>query len=169
MSKSTKAKRQQPPMTISKLDGSKDAKRAAMTVLEVMAGLRKPAEAHEILGVSLARYYAIEARALQGLITSLENRDLRRGKRAEVRVRELERELKRMRRELDRAQTLVRMAQRTVGIKAAPSTNPTAKKTDKKGKRRRKPTVRAKKVAKILRAKLESPSINEPMAAVAAN
>ena len=164
--KTTKRRKKVPqkPMTISRLEGSKEAKKAAMAVLEVLAGLRKPSEAHKELGCSLQRYYAIEARAIQGLITSLENRDHRRQRRPETKIKELEKELERTTRELNRAQTLIRMAQRTVGMKAATNKLPASK----KGKRRRKATVRAKKVAKVLKTKLEK-QMAKPELALAGN
>src|SRR5260370_12294384 len=49
-------------------EASKDAKRLAAVILEVWAGLRTPLQAAEALGVSLPRYYQIEANGLQGLV-----------------------------------------------------------------------------------------------------
>ena len=49
-------------------EAGKDAKRLAAVVLEVWAGLRTPLQAAEALGVSLPRYYQIEANGLQGLV-----------------------------------------------------------------------------------------------------
>jgi hypothetical protein len=48
--------------------GGREASRLAACVLEVLAGLRTPAEAAQELGVSLLRYYQLEQRALQGLV-----------------------------------------------------------------------------------------------------
>ena len=48
--------------------GDRDARKTAALVLEVLAGELNPAEAAEILEVSLPRYYQIEKRALEGLI-----------------------------------------------------------------------------------------------------
>src|ERR1700678_2763200 len=47
---------------------SKDAKRLAAAVLEVLAGLRTPFQAAEAIGRSEAGYYQLEARALRGLL-----------------------------------------------------------------------------------------------------
>jgi hypothetical protein len=141
-----KKKEQQKSITIFKLEGSMEAKRSAVAVLEVLAGLRKPSEANELLGVSLARYYVIEARALQGLISAMEERDYRKGKRPETTIAELQKELKRMRVELNRSQALCRMTQKAVGIKSPSS----LKVEPKKGKKRKK-TVRARKVVDILK------------------
>ena len=47
---------------------SKDAKRLAAVVLEVLAGLRTPPQAATAIGLSQAGYYQLEARALRGLL-----------------------------------------------------------------------------------------------------
>ena len=52
--------------------GSREALRLAACVLEVLAGLRGPTEAAGALGVSLARYYQLEQRALAGLVRGCE-------------------------------------------------------------------------------------------------
>jgi hypothetical protein len=51
---------------------SPQARRLAAVILEVLAGLRGPTEAAQAAGVSVPRYYAVEARALQGLLKSCE-------------------------------------------------------------------------------------------------
>src|SRR4051794_4681253 len=53
-------------------EGSASALRLASCVLEVLAGLRSVAEAAGALGVSVARYYQLEQRALQGLVQGCE-------------------------------------------------------------------------------------------------
>src|ERR1700728_2859145 len=50
------------------LEASAEAKRIAAAVLEVLAGTRGPCEAASVLGISLARYYQLETRALAGLV-----------------------------------------------------------------------------------------------------
>ena len=127
LKKKKKKKTPQKPMTIFRLEGSKDAKRAAMVVLEVLAGLRKPTEAHDIIGVSLARYYAIEAKALQGFVKALENRGSRTGPRPETKIATLEREIAQLHRELNRSQALCRMGQRAIGLKAVDKKKPKGK------------------------------------------
>jgi hypothetical protein len=52
------------------LDGSREARRLAAAVLEVLAGVRSPSDAARVLGLSLARYYQLEQRALAGLVTA---------------------------------------------------------------------------------------------------
>src|SRR6516225_12268500 len=67
-------------------EASKEAKRLAAVILEVLAGVRQPSQAAEALQVSLPRYYQVEARALRGLLAACEPRP--RGRRPEV-AREL--------------------------------------------------------------------------------
>ena len=51
-----------------------EARRAAALVLEVLAGVRTPAGAATALGIRLPRYYLLEQRAIQGLISACEPR-----------------------------------------------------------------------------------------------
>src|SRR5882724_6932887 len=55
-------------------DGGPEAQRAAAAILEVLAGLRTPGQAAEALGVSQARYFQLETRAMQALVASCEAR-----------------------------------------------------------------------------------------------
>src|SRR5262245_46973656 len=86
-------------------DGSREARRVAACVLEVLSGLRSPTEGAAELGVSVARYYQLEQRALAGLLRGCE--PPRRG-RAAARsgddVSRLERENERLKRECQRQQ-----------------------------------------------------------------
>jgi YD repeat-containing protein len=50
---------------------SPEARRLAAVILEVLAGLRGPAEAASACGLSLPRYYSCELRALHGLLAFL--------------------------------------------------------------------------------------------------
>ena len=87
-------------------------------VLEVLAGLRSPAQAAAELGVSVARYYQLEQRALRGLVGACE--PARRG-RAPAGGRETDRlrqENARLRRECQRQQALVRLARQAAGLAA---------------------------------------------------
>src|SRR6266446_3622667 len=45
------------------------AKRMAAAILEVLAGARTPLDAATALAVSLPRYYQLESRALEGLVS----------------------------------------------------------------------------------------------------
>jgi hypothetical protein len=51
---------------------SSPAKRQAAAILEVLAGVLRPAEAAELLETSLPRYYLWEKRALVGLLAACE-------------------------------------------------------------------------------------------------
>ncbi|MHC5039844.1 MAG: hypothetical protein ACYTHM_21265 [Planctomycetota bacterium] len=99
------------------IQGSAEARRLAHVVLEVLAGLRGPSEAAEVLSVSLPRYYVLETRALEGLVKALEPREKgKRGRSAESRLESLTRERDRMKTELERMRSLVRLTQRAVGL-----------------------------------------------------
>jgi len=135
---------------------SMEAKRTATAILEVLAGLRTPTQAAQAVGLSVMRYYQVEARAVQGLITACEPQ--RRGPEWT-----LERELKRMRqqqerleRELGRQQAVARMAQRSIGLAAAPKAEPNG--AGKGKKRRRRPVVRSLRLAAQLRQASEEPA-----------
>jgi hypothetical protein len=133
--------------------GSAGARQWAAAILEVLAGEWTPGEGAESLGVSLPRYYAVESRALAGLVAACEARNGKRGRRPEKEVSELRKQVVRLERECARKQALLRASQRIVGI-AAPQ--PKAKR-----KRRRRPTVRALKMAEVLRAEVAAPSGGE--------
>src|SRR6516225_12270273 len=125
---------------------SREAQRQAALILEVLAGVRKPAQAAEVLGVSVPRYYQLESRALGGLVTACEARPKGRLRSPDHELAVLRRQHDRLQRELVRQQTLLRMAQRSIGL--APPTPP-VKKGSKK--RVRRPVVRALGAATQLR------------------
>jgi hypothetical protein len=115
-------------------EASAEARRLAAAVLEVLAGARTPSEAAAALGVSLVRYYQLEARALRALVAGCEARPRGRSPSLEKELAGLRQENARLGREAARQQALVRAAQRAVGL-APPrtTTGPLAK----KGRRRR--------------------------------
>ncbi len=121
---------------------SREGKQLMAAILEVLAGARTPTAAAQALGMSLPRYYAMELRALHGMLEACQLRPLGRRRRAESELAALRRETEQLRRECARQQALLRAAQRTVGL--APAT--TVTKPDGK-KRRRRPTARALKAA----------------------
>lgn len=121
------------------IEASAEARKYSCAILEVMGGLRGPREAAEALGVSLPRYYILEARALEGLVKALEPREKgRREPGAEARLAELTRERDRLKAELDRARALARMAQKAAGLNPTGSGKGDGKDEGKgrKGKRR---------------------------------
>jgi hypothetical protein len=137
--------------------GTSPARRQAVAILEVLAGVRRPSEAAQALGTSLPRYYQLERRALTGLLTACE--PAQRGPRVDLarQLAALERENRRLKRECDRQQALVRMAERSLGL-TAPSVvrQPVKGKEDLKNagtkrRRQRRASVRALQVVHGLR------------------
>jgi hypothetical protein len=120
---------------------SATARQQAAAILEVLAGVRTPTQAAEVLGVSLPRFYVLETRAVQGILLACEPRRLGRQATAESALATLRRECEQLRRECARQQALVRAAQRIVGLTAPPVAN----KPQPVGKKRRprRPTARA--------------------------
>jgi hypothetical protein len=130
--------------------GSCEANRQAVVILEVLAGVRTPQEAASVLNIALPRYYQLEVRALEGLVAALEPRRKVRQPSPERRIAHLEKALAESHRECARQQALVRAAQRSLGIKPAAVIEGKPLGKDKRGHRRRRPTVRALKVAAAL-------------------
>src|SRR5262245_32178030 len=128
-------------------DARAAARRWAGAILEVSAGLRTPLQAAQAVGVSLPRYYQVEAAGLQGLLLACEPKPRGRQANPLTEVTVLRKQTERLQRDLARQQSLVRLAQRAVGLSA-----PT-KVAKVGGKRRpRKPVARALTVAARLRA-----------------
>lgn len=128
--------------------GSAEARRLAALLLEVLAGVRSPPEAAAALGVSLPRYYVLEARALEGFLGGC--RPLGRGPRVtpEREILKLRRELMRRERECARYQALLRLSQRAVGL--PPRGEKVREKEPGRKRRRRRPVARALKAARVL-------------------
>jgi hypothetical protein len=139
---------------------SAEAKRLTAAILEVLAGARTPTQAAEALGLSLPRYYLLEDRAVQGMLVACEPRSLGRGPSPESALAALRRECDQLRRECTRQQSLVRAAQRTIGL--APPT-PAARAPERNGnkRRRRRPTARALRVAARLTQEDRPPAVAE--------
>ena len=129
---------------------SKEAKRLAAVILEVLAGERTPTEAAEAVGVSVPRYYALEGQALEGLLKACEPRPKGPRRTLEREIRELNAEIERLEREGARNLALLRATRRTVGLPAAE--RPPEKKAPKGGKKpkKRKPVARALRASKLL-------------------
>ncbi|MFO0803466.1 MAG: HD domain-containing protein [Gemmataceae bacterium] len=99
------------------IPASREAKRMAAILLDVLAGSRTPTQAAETLGVSLPRYYQLESRALDGLLMACEPRPRGRQTSSKAADETLRRDNERLRRELSRQQqSLVRLTQRTLGV-----------------------------------------------------
>ncbi len=129
--------------------GTLEGRLLAAAILEVLAGMRTPTDAARALSVSVPRYYALEARGLEGLVLACEPRGRRgRIRRPEREVERLTKEVERLEKECARRQALLRAASRAAGLRSAPA------KPD--GKRHRRPVVRALKAAGVLRSGPES-------------
>jgi hypothetical protein len=131
--------------------GSDGARKWAATILQVLAGEWTPGEGAQSLGVSLPRYYAMEMRAMAGMVKACEPRGGKRVRLPEKEVVELKKQVMRLERECARKQALLRASQRTVGIQ------PPEQK--RKAKRRRRPAIRALKMAAVLRGPGVAPSV----------
>ena len=134
-------------------DSSRDAKRVAAAVLEVLAGARTPSEAAAALAMSVPHYYHVESRALRGLLAACETPLKGRGRNPQSEVTALRHDNERLQREMIRQQALVRAAQRTVGL--APPVTPSPGKTAGKKIRKRK-VVRALSVAARLQQTMDA-------------
>jgi len=120
-----------------------ESKRLAAAILEVLAGARTPTEVAQVLGISVPRYYALEERALEGLLAACQRRPKGRGKTPERELLKLKKEIGRLERENARSQALLRAARRAVGLPA-----PERAKPRQAGKKR----PRRSRVARALRA-----------------
>lgn len=138
---------------------SVETKRLATAILEVLAGVRTPADAAKTLEISLPRYYLLEQRALAGLLAACEPRTKGPPRSAEREIAKLERELASSQRECARQQSLLRAAQRAVGLAPPPPPKATLK-NGAKTPRRRRPTARALRAARAIA--VNSSGTNEP-------
>jgi hypothetical protein len=147
---------------------STQARRQAAAILEVLAGVRRPTEAAQVLETSLPRYYQLERRALLGLLAACEPVPHGRRSNPSRQLATLERENRRLRRECDRQQALVRVTERSLGLVPPAMSKASAKGLEKKPengaakrRRQRRPTVRALKMARTLRAEAAAPAAEE--------
>ena len=128
-------------------EASREARKLAAAILEVMGGARLPSDAAKAMGISLPRYYLLESRALNGLLFACEPRRIGRVRSTENELTAARKEVQQLQQECARYSALVRAAQRTIGL-----SQPQPPKPGEKGKRgpKRKPTVRALKAAELL-------------------
>ena len=141
------------PTSARQIEGSPEAMKLAVAILETLSGLVSPAEASAGLGISVNRYYQLETRALEGLVRAMEPRPRGRTLTAARERDRLKAENEKLKQELLRYQALTRTAQRTIGL---------APKGPKRAgsARRRRPRVRAKTVLKQM-APQETPEVAE--------
>ena len=131
------------------------ASRVAACVLEVLAGVRTPAEAAGELAVSLPRYYQLEQRALQGLVRGCEPPPRGRVASPEGELTRLREEHERLTKECQRQQALVRLARQAAGL-ASPAAK--AGKGGEAGGTKRRPrrSARGHEAARRLRKQAEA-------------
>jgi hypothetical protein len=131
--------------------GSEAARRQAALLLEVWSGVRTTQAASDAMGVAVTRFYQLEARALQMMVSAMEPRPRGRQKTAESEVTKLKAEKQRLVRDVERFQSLYRTAQRTLGVAVAKATekpeNPGPGGKRKRGPRKR---ARGQAVASVL-------------------
>jgi hypothetical protein len=138
---------------------STEAKRVAAAILEVLAGVRTTHDAAVAVGLSLTRYYQVEARALAGFLQACEPRGTGRQPSAERELKALRRDNERLQREVARQQALVRIGQRSVGLAAVAPPPPKSNKSDGKKARRRRPVSRALQVAARFKPELQPATV----------
>ena len=146
--------------------GSRSARKTALVILEVLGGQRAPTDAAKALGVSSARYYALETQAVAGLLAACEPKVRGPGMSADKKIRDLEQKVADLERECARRQTLLRVSQRAVGVSAPDSikkrgkaSSTAADGTTKRKRRPKRPSVRALHAATRLRSGEESSEV----------
>ena len=140
-------------------DPGVEGRRRAAAVLEVLGGAKSPAEAAEALGITLATYYVLEGRALEGLIASCEPRGRGRAAAPGKTLLSLRHENDRLRQDLSRTQALARAVQRAAGMPA----EGTDKENSPVRRSRRRPKARALRAARLLEGSTpDPPSPNPP-------
>ena len=149
----TKRKQAKKPTGPGAIRGSQQALKHSVAIIQTLSGLSSPTETSAALSISPNRYYQLETRALQGLVSALEPRPRGRQMTPERERELLKAENERLKKELLRYQALARAAQRTIGLAKS-----ARKKAGSKAPRRR-PRVRAKTVLRTLE------TINAPQAA----
>lgn len=145
-----KPQRQQ-PMGPKAVRGSDAARRLAALMLEAWSGVRTTQSASDAMGVALTRFYQLEARVLQTIVTALEPRPRGRQVTAETEIGKLKAEKHRLQRDVERFQSLYRTSQRSLGVVVAKAPEP-QKNAAPGGKRRRGPRrkARGQTVASVL-------------------
>jgi len=146
-------------------EAGREAQRLSAAILEVLAGVRTPAQAAEALGLSLQRYFQLETRAVQGLVSACEPRPRGPGRSADKELIRLKRQHERLQRELSRQQTLVRLAQRSIGLAPPRLAVAQSPGKDKRKKRPRRPVARALRAAEVLQRRAQQVPSQETAAA----
>lgn len=134
---------------VTTLTASKTARKHVAIVLEALSGAIGTSEASEQMGVSLSRYYQLEGRALKGMLAAMEPKKRGFQKTPEHEIKALRAEKRQLEQELRRHQSLLRAANRSLGL--ARGGRPKASSKGRSGKRGH----RGRTVLKTLRRGLE--------------
>lgn len=131
------------PMGAKAVRGSDAARRQAALLLEVWSGVRTMQAASDAMGIAVTRFYQLEARALQMMVSAMEPRSRGRPRTAESELGRLKAEKQRLVRDVERFQSLYRTTQRALGIAVV---RPVAKTENPGpgGKRKRGPRKKAR-------------------------
>lgn len=124
--------------------GSDAARRQAALLLEAWSGVRSTQSASEAMGIVLTRFYQLEARALQMLVSAMEPRPRGRQRSAESELAKAKADRQRLQREVERFQALYRTAQRALGIAALAKAKDAPENGKAGGKRKRGQRKRAR-------------------------
>jgi hypothetical protein len=131
--------------------GSEAARRKAALLLEAWSGVRSTQSASEAMGVAVTRFYQLEARALQLIVSAMEPRPRGRQTTLESELHKLRQERQRLVRDVERYQALYRTSQRALGVVVAKSPdgakNPAPGQRRKRGPRQK---ARGQAVAAVL-------------------
>jgi hypothetical protein len=121
------------------LGGTREARKAAAVILEVLTGRVRPQEGAAALGVGVQRYYRVEKQALEALVKGCEPRPRgRRAPRPQEHEAHLRERIRRLENEVARHQAIARAAHKALGILPA--------RVDPKKRKPRGPAFRAAKV-----------------------
>jgi len=101
---------------VTNLSASKASRKQVAIILEALSGEIGTTEASERMGVSLSRYYQLEARALEGMLQAMEpkKRGIQKTPAREIGALKAEKQL--LEKELRRHQSLLRAANRSLGL-----------------------------------------------------
>jgi hypothetical protein len=131
--------------------GSRDARKTAAVILEVLSGMVRPREGAAAIGVSVNRYYQVEKQALEALVKGCEPRPMgKRERKPEEREAELRERIRQLENEVARHQAVARAAQKALGILPA--------RVDPKKRKPRRIPVRAAKMVRTLQKPAEAPA-----------
>lgn len=137
------ARRSRAAVRVPGAQASPAARKMAAVILEVLGGVRRPAEGAAALAVSVTRYYALEHQAVAALVGSCEPKARGPGQDAPRQIAKLTAKVAALERELRRHQALVRATRKAAGLSEPASVLPAKTGDPAKPRRRSRPKVRA--------------------------